>query len=160
MGSVMIVFDEKSLVLSKNDYTSLSQYFKTNGEWTYCFFEEELCFVAIKKEEPMFTVFFTQIELEGTECYEISEIRHILDKVPNLPDQLEDFNQATEELIRHVFNLLNEAIISNEMKQVDWFYKYYIKDLKTDSYDIRLLQERVNLADFVGDLSYVFGIDD
>jgi len=160
MNNVVIIFDEIALVLTKNDYTNISQYFKTFEDLTFGFLEKDLCFVVLDNEEPLAAVFFSKVKLEGKECYEISRIKHKLDNVPKLPDELDEFNQATGEVIKKVFNLLNEAIIANEITQNEMYHKYYIRNKKTGVYDIYAIHERVNIAEFIDKLSYVFAISD
>ncbi|MDP2425399.1 MAG: hypothetical protein U1C51_07775 [Candidatus Izemoplasmatales bacterium] len=164
MKNVTIIFDEKSLVLTKDDYTAITKYSKLSEDTRFGFMDDDKCFVVVKKKDLRLAVFFTKVELEGRECFEISRILHKLDATPNLPEQLEEFNYETGNMIKKVFNLLDEAISTSRNpignSKHAFGFKYYIRNLKTKSYDIQHSLQRVNIASFVQNLSYVFGITD
>jgi len=159
MDNVVIVFDEASLVLSKNDYVNITQFNRIREKSIFAFFEKYKCFMVLENNKPKVIVYFSPIKLEGRECFEITRIIHELDRTPNLPDELDEFNQATGELIANVFHLLNEAIIADGKTQNEMSHKYYIRNKKTGVYDIYAVQEKVDIAEFVHKLSFVFGID-
>ncbi len=160
MNNVVIVFDEASLVLTKNDYVNITQFNRIRGDLTYAFFDEYKCFSVFENNVPLMSVYFTKITLEGKECYEISQIKHKLDRAPKLPNHLDEFNQATGELIRNVFLLLNEAIITNIKAENEVYFRYYVRNRKSHQYAIWAFQQRKNIAEFVDKLRFVFGVSD
>jgi hypothetical protein len=158
MSNVTILFDEKSLVLTKDDYTAITKYSKVSEDMISWFMNQ--CFVVLKNNKPLLVAFFNKVHLEGRDCFEISRIKHELEVVPNLPDEYNEFNVEVGELIKKVFNLLDKAINTSNYSEFVLYYKYYIRNLKKKSYDIQLYQQRVNIASFVPKLSYVFGVTD
>lgn len=159
MSNVVIIFDEISLVLSKNDYVQITKFNKQVGDYTYLFIEDELCFICFDKVSPLVVVFFTPVNLEGRDCYEISQIKHKLDSTPNLPADFEEFNHVVSDIIDHVFHLLNDIIVSNDIPKQEMGYRYYLRKKKTRTYDIRVFFDRVNIREFIQNLSWVFGVN-
>lgn len=160
MSDAVIIFDEISLVLSKSDFIRITKYNKEVGDFTYMFYEEDSCFVCLDQWSPFLAVFFTPVNLEGRECFEISRIRHSLDVTPNLDTDYEEFNLETSNIIYQVFHLLNNVIFSTDKPEEEIGYRYYIRNKKNGTYDIRIHFSRVHIAEFIQYLSWGFGLVD
>ena len=159
MADVVIVFDEKSLCISQEDFYSIAQYNRKNENEIFAFMQSENCFFYFLNDKLIFSVLFSIVKIEGKECYEITRIRQLLNKVPDLPKDYQQFNYEVGNIIRGIFNLLSRIIFSSSSKTNNSiYYRYYIRTVKEKTVDILSSKERINIVNFVKDLSYVFGI--
>ena len=159
MANVLIVFDRISLAISKNDFDCIAGTNKKVKGITYTFDEDAGALLIIEGEKPLMACFFSKVMLDGKECYEISKIKHRLDKEPNLPDDYKQVNNECHLVMKEIFTLLNN-IVADNIKPNEIMHRYYLRNRGKGTYDIVVgFEERFSYVSFKDKLGWAFGIE-
>ena len=163
MGNTIIRFDNKSLVISKEDFEIFSKenYYIDDGT-THLFYEKEMCLLIIGADKkPKIAIFFSQIYLEGKEMYEICKINHCYSNKVNQYN-LDEIRKDVFLCIKEAFSLLDNILQkrANGVNSISTLgYRYCICDKQKNIHNTYIaLKGRYNYLQFLPELDYAFAL--
>lgn len=158
MTYILINFDRVSLALSKADYDVISNYNMSAPEGTYFYHDDYDCFAHLDVDNnPRWFVYFAKIRLGNDECYEITSIKYYLNNSERLPQKHVEINTEVFSMMLKVFTTVDKKLHYNPRN--DLFFKYYIRNRIKKTFDIKVLQDKIDITQFAGLLDWQFAID-
>lgn len=159
MADIIVIFDERSLALSKKDYDAISQYDWKQSNSGIVFLTEDDTFTQTTNGISIFSVKFKKLILAGDVCFEISQIAHKIDLSSTIEDDLDSIKYEVYVAIKQLFQVMNQALLTDNSQSNNFFInKYYVRDIKNKTFDLINYHNRINISNFVDELSYKFAI--
>lgn len=161
MGKTIIRFDNKSLVISKEDFEIFKkEKYHIDDGTTHIFYDKDLCLLVIGVDsKPRMAIYFSPIFLDGEEMYEISQINHCYNNQVNqnnLNKIRKDILSCVQEAFALLDNILQKRAKDND-KITSLGYKYCIHDIKNHMHNTSIsLFERFSYLKFMPELDYAF----
>lgn len=148
MLNVEILFDKTSLAISKDDFDIISNGYFENSTRKFIYTSETNGFVCYENDKILFVVYFDEIAIFDSTCYEITEIKYSIQFTKRfVTDNV--FTQTTMyNIIIDVFDSIN-SILFNSGNEIKTFYKYYVRNKIKKKDSLFNSIERIDLSSII-----------
>lgn len=160
MKILIIMFDEKSLALSKEDFNLIKKISHLLKNKIFMFNEEENILVRFNKNQDLeFGVIFEEVELDGNDCYEITRLHYGLEPDFDYKGGASLLNKKANEVISEIYQDIDGFLFELSKGLNLESYNYYIRDKINDTFSTLTTKERAKIFEIESHNSFLMWID-